>query len=254
MSASTATSPSPTADRQTLIGVGLSLTIIMAWATVHVWGVHFFRIGTDNWFWVPPLILLQMWLSVGLFIIAHDAIHGSLAPGRRWLNDAFGWVTLTLYAGFNYRRFAAAHHAHHKAPGTKYDPDFSVTAPTAFLPWYKEFMGRHFSWRPLIFVNVVVGIYWLVLGASMVNIFLFYGLPAIASSAQLFYFGTFRPHRHGADGPAFADDHHANTNEFGFWASLFSCYHFGYHHEHHLYPYEPWWRLPARRLYGRSPS
>jgi beta-carotene ketolase (CrtW type) len=26
-----------------------------------------------------------------------------------------------------------------------------------------------------------------------------------------------------------------------------SCYFFGYHLEHHAYPYLPWWRLPAAR-------
>ncbi|WP_208766779.1 fatty acid desaturase [Nostoc flagelliforme] len=24
-----------------------------------------------------------------------------------------------------------------------------------------------------------------------------------------------------------------------------SCYHFGYHQEHHEYPDVPWWKLPA---------
>ncbi|MEM9989926.1 MAG: fatty acid desaturase [Pseudomonadota bacterium] len=49
------------------------------------------------------------------------------------------------------------------------------------------------------------------------------------------------------------DDHRSNTSQFGWLTSLFSCYHFGYHHEHHLFPHEPWWRLPARRLYGKLP-
>ncbi|MFA9473554.1 MAG: fatty acid desaturase [Filomicrobium sp.] len=26
--------------------------------------------------------------------------------------------------------------------------------------------------------------------------------------------------------------------------SLLTCFHFGYHHEHHLQPDVPWWRLP----------
>lgn len=236
------------------MGIALSLLIIGAWAALHIGAVHLFSVRIETLWAVPVIILLQMWLSVGLFIIAHDAIHGSLAPEQKRINDAFGWVTLTLYAGFNYDRFAKAHHAHHAAPGTKADPDFSADHPRAFWPWYREFMGRHFGWRPLIFVNVVVGMYWLLLGASMLNIFLFYGVPAIASSAQLFYFGTYRPHRHGATGAQFPDHHRATTNEFGFLTSLFSCYHFGYHHEHHLFPQEPWWRLPSRRLYGRTPT
>ncbi|HYD98464.1 MAG TPA: fatty acid desaturase, partial [Alphaproteobacteria bacterium] len=29
--------------------------------------------------------------------------------------------------------------------------------------------------------------------------------------------------------------------------SLLTCYHFGHHHEHHLRPDVPWWRLPSLR-------
>ena len=71
----------------------------------------------------------------------------------------------------------------------------------------------------------------------------FWALPALLSSVQLFYFGTFRPHRH--DDSPFADDHNARSNGFGWLASLLSCFHFGYHHEHHLAPQVPWWRLPS---------
>ena len=30
-------------------------------------------------------------------------------------------------------------------------------------------------------------------------------------------------------------------------ASLLTCFHFGMHHEHHLSPNTPWWRLPEAR-------
>ena len=91
----------------------------------------------------------------------------------------------------------------------------------------------------------MVTVYWAVVGVPLANIVLLYGLPAIGSSVQLFYFGTFRPHRHNAHG--FADKHRARSEGFGTVASLFSCFHFGYHHEHHLSPHVPWWGLPARR-------
>ena len=29
--------------------------------------------------------------------------------------------------------------------------------------------------------------------------------------------------------------------------SFVSCYHFGYHWEHHVAPHVPWWRLPEAR-------
>lgn len=239
-------------NRQTIIGLTLTAAIVGAWLFLHIWGVHIFDLTLTNAWVILPVAAVQCWLTVGLFIIAHDAIHGSLAPARPNVNTAVGWITMTIYAGFNYRRFYGAHHDHHDHVGSADDPDFSAQHPTNFWRWYAEFMTRHFGWRPLIFVNVVVGFYWLVLGASMANIFFFYGLPSLVSSVQLFYFGTFRPHRHTSTD--FADEHRARTSEFPWLPSLLTCYHFGYHHEHHLFPYEPWWRLPARRLHGSLPT
>ena len=82
-------------------------------------------------------------------------------------------------------------------------------------------------------------------GVPVANIVILYGLPAIASSLQLFYFGTYRPHRHDAEG--FSDRHNARSDDLGTVASLASCFHFGYHHEHHRAPHIPWWGLPAAR-------
>ena len=62
-----------------------------------------------------------------------------------------------------------------------------------------------------------------------------------------FLFGTWLPHRADDDAP-FADRHNARSPAMSDTLSLLTCYHFGgYHHEHHLYPGVPWWRLPATR-------
>ncbi|MBB4660112.1 fatty acid desaturase [Parvularcula dongshanensis] len=236
--------------RTGLIGVALATAITGAWLAAHVYGVFFLDLSSREALLAPLLILALLWLSVGLFIISHDAIHGSLAPGRPVVNRAFGWVVMTLYAGFHYDRLARSHAGHHAAPGTADDPDFSADHPDAFWPWFVQFFRHHFSWRPFLFVNAVVFFYWLVLGASPLNIVLFYGVPALGSAVQLFYFGTFRPHRH-AEG-AFADKHNARSDRMPALAALLTCYNFGgYHHEHHLYPHEPWWRLPRRRTEAR---
>ncbi len=55
---------------------------------------------------------------------------------------------------------------------------------------------------------------------------LFWGLPAIGSSLQLFVFGFSGPHRHEADQPGFADKHNARSLPYGWIASLFTCFHF----------------------------
>ncbi|WP_332871474.1 fatty acid desaturase [Parvularcula mediterranea] len=232
-------------QKRSVIGVGLAAALTLAWLFLHIYSVHFFEVTLASLPLVPVLMATLCWLSVGLFIISHDAIHGSLAPGHPRVNRVMGWIVTTFYAGFDFDRLTVNHNRHHDAPGTEHDPDFSVTHPKRFVPWFREFFLRHFGWRPLIFVNTVVAIYWLVLGAPMLNIVLFYGIPALGSAVQLFYFGTFRPHRH--EGDSFADDHRTRSSGYGWLTSLLTCYHFGYHHEHHLHPEEPWWRLPARR-------
>ncbi|MDT8325299.1 MAG: fatty acid desaturase, partial [Bacteroidota bacterium] len=37
------------------------------------------------------------------------------------------------------------------------------------------------------------------------------------------------------------------SNDYGVLFSFLTCYHFGYHEEHHTRPGVPWWRLPAAR-------
>jgi len=230
---------------QATIGLALAACVLSAWIAIHIGGVFFFEIGWRTAPWVPVIVATQCWLTVGLFIVAHDAMHGSLVPGWPRLNTAVGTFILTIYAGFAWRRVRNAHMAHHDAPGTIDDPDFFVDEPERFWPWFRTFFVRYFGWRSILFVSTVVTLYILVLGASVVNVVLFYGMPSLLSSLQLFYFGTFRPHRH--EETQFVDRHNARSNEFGFLASLFSCFHFGYHHEHHSQPWVPWWGLPSQR-------
>jgi len=158
-------------------------------------------------------------------------------------------VLLALYAGFGWKQLRDAHFAHHKLAGHAGDPDFDEHHPDDFFRWYGTFFKRYFGWRSLLYVHTVVGLYWLVIGVPMVQIVLLYGLPALGSSLQLFYFGTYRPHCH-REGQPFADRHNARSNDFGTLASLATCFHFGYHLEHHHRPDVPWWSLPAAKRAG----
>lgn len=230
--------------RQAVIGVTLALALVGAWLALHVYGVFFYSFSSAAVLIAPLLVALITWLNVGLFIVAHDAIHGSLVPGRRGVNLWFGRIALVLYAGFRFGRLEPKHLEHHRAPGTGTDPDFNAAHPTRLWPWYRQFMRRYFGATEFLTLSLAVAAY-LLIGARIANLLLFWAIPAILSSLQLFYFGTYRPHRH--ESRAFADSHNARTNEFGWFASLISCFHFGYHHEHHLSPHVPWWRLPAER-------
>ena len=231
--------------RQTMIGVGLAAAIAAGWAALHVYAIFFLTLTGAGLLWAPLLVLALCWLNVGLFIVAHDCMHGSLAPGRPRLNRAAGRVALALYAGFSFDRLRPKHFEHHRRPGTGEDPDFSVAHGESFWRWYGAFFRQYFGLRELAVLTALVGFYLFVLRAPYPNLLLFWAAPAILSSFQLFLFGTYLPHRPGAD--PFADTHNARSNGYGALASLLSCFHFGYHHEHHLAPHRPWWALPRER-------
>jgi len=229
---------------QTAIGLGLGAVMFGVWISVHAWAMFIFRPTGLEWAIVPVIFALQCWLSVGMFIVAHDAMHGSLVPGQRRMNGVIGAIILFLYAGFGWRRLRDAHFDHHTHVGSARDPDFNADNPADFWPWYMQFLKRYFGWQSMAFVWSVVLAYFFLFVVPPENIALMYGFPAIASSLQLFYFGTYRPHRHEAE--QFADGHNARSNSYGWLTSLLTCFHFGYHHEHHLWPAVPWWALPAK--------
>ena len=224
------------------MGLLYAALIFGAWAATHIFSVFFHHLSAPLW-QTLGLIAFQCWLYTGLFIVAHDTMHGSLAPGKERLNAIIGTSILFVYAGFNWRKMRTAHHAHHDFSGTEKDPDFNAKNPTAFWPWYSKFFLTYFGWRQF---GILFGftIIYILLGANYLNTIIMWAVPAILSSVQLFYFGTFLTHRHRGD---FPDHHNARTNEFSRLFSLLSCFHFGYHHEHHLFPHEPWWRLPTRK-------
>jgi beta-carotene ketolase (CrtW type) len=238
----------PSRNRQRLLGLALAALIAGGWLGIHAYAMFVFELSWNAWPQVLLMAALQCWLSVGVFIVCHDAMHGSLAPGWQRLNSALGTVLLFLYAGFAWRKIRDAHFAHHRHTGEDGDPDFDTAHPTQFWAWYWTFFKRYFGWQSLVFVHTIVGIYWLVFDIPFMQIFLLYGAPALLSSLQLFYFGTYRPHRHGAG--HFPDDHNARSDHFGTLASLASCFHFGYHLEHHRRPDVPWWALPQARRAG----
>ena len=236
--------------RQAAIGLGLAAAIAGAWAALHVGSIFFLRVE-DAGPAIPALMLALCWLNVGLFIIAHDAMHGSLAPGRPRVNLWIGRFALACYAGFSFDRLRPKHFEHHRSPGTVADPDFSADHPAAFWPWYLAFLRQYFGWRELAVLTGLAAFYTLLLGAPLPNLLLFGALPPVLASLQLFLFGTYLPHRAGAE--PFGDRHRTRSSDYGRLVSLLTCFHFGYHHEHHRSPAAPWWRLPAERLRSTPP-
>lgn len=230
--------------RQTAVGLGLAGAVAGGWLALHVLDV--FLLPWPVVLWLSPLLVaLQCWLSVGLFIVAHDAMHGSLAPFRPRLNRGVGRVVLMLYAGIWYDGLISRHFAHHRAPGTDEDPDFAGDGHVPFFGWFGRFFAEYLSVGQVVRLMAGSAVYLIVLHVPMERLLLFWALPAILSAFQLFYFGTYLPHR--AEEDAFGDDHRARSNDFSWILSLLTCFHFGYHHEHHDDPSLPWWRLPSSR-------
>ena len=226
------------------INFAVATAIVAAWLAIHFGGIFAFALNGMTWPLAVPLVLVQTWLSTGLFITAHDCMHGSFAPGRPAVNRAVGRTMLMMYAGLDYNRMRPNHFAHHAHVGTAADPDFNAADPTRPVPWLIVFFRRYYTHWQIVRIVVVLGSYQL-LGASLVNILVFWAVPALLALVQLFYFGTYLPHRHG---DAFPDRHNARSTRISPLGSVLTCFNFGgYHHEHHLHPHVPWWRLPATR-------
>ena len=250
LSAAHRSAPAPrlvsAASRQTWIGVSLATAVIGGWAALHVVGVFLFHPAGWVWALAAPMIAVQSWLSVGLFIVAHDAMHDSLAVGHPRLNVGLGRLAAALYnPGFAYPQLRRSHHEHHRAPGTAADPDFHPDRPRSFFAWFLRFFLTHFGWTEFARLTAALAVYLFVFRVQPLNAALFWGVPALASAVQLFYFGTWLPHRHHDD--TFDDEHRARSLAFGWVGSLLACFHFGYHLEHHHSPGTPWWALPRYR-------
>jgi beta-carotene ketolase (CrtW type) len=205
--------------------------------------------------WPLPLVavLLRTLLHTGLFIVAHDAMHGLLVPQRPRWNHRLGTLALAFYGALAYDRCRRNHALHHQQTATAGDPDFLADPKAGPLGWYLHFMGGYLSalqmtlllggWGALACsIAVLQQVPWQL---ALLRVLLGYTLPLLLSSLQLFVVGTYLPHRNerqghiaaGADGPI--------SLAWPTWLSLLACYHFGYHREHHQQPHLAWFQLPS---------
>ena len=111
---------------QQIIGLALALAVFGGWVCLHAYALFVFELSWASLPLALTMALVLCWLSVGLFIISHDAMHGSLVPGSPRANAAIGTVLLFLYAGFSFESLRKAHFAHHRHAGTARDPDFDA--------------------------------------------------------------------------------------------------------------------------------
>ncbi len=229
-------------------GVAIALLIISIWALGT--GYLMTQVAIDR---LPVWGLLaalawQTFIYTGLFITAHDAMHGAILPQHPRLNAAIGSFTLIAYGLFSYKSMLAAHRQHHYHPASDLDPDYHNGKFTGAIAWYLYFMKRYWSWPRFIRQVSAYHVLHLLCGIPEFNLMLFWILPSLLSSIQLFYFGTYLPHSQPADG--YRDKFRSQSTYRPTWLSFLTCYHFGYHHEHHRYPQLTWWQLPkAARIH-----
>jgi beta-carotene ketolase (CrtW type) len=197
-------------------------------------------------FWLGVAIFARTFLHTGLFIIAHDAMHRSLIPQHKLANDFIGKLAIWLYAFFPYEQCRRNHWRHHRHPAQISDPDFHDGIHHHPLRWYLKFIREYLPPYQFIFVVSSWGLIFYglnqIFDISLANFIVFWILPLLLSSMQLFYFGTYLPHRGNDKDPG--NPHHANSTNYPIFLSFLTCYHFGYHWEHHEYPSIPWYKLP----------
>jgi beta-carotene ketolase (CrtW type) len=226
------------------MGLLIALTIILFWLGHLVWSLAFAEVSLSS----PMLyvhIAVQTYLYTGLFITAHDAMHGQVSPNRK-VNKEIGQVATLLFAALSYSRLWEKHLLHHRFSGAVGDPDYCTTSQN-FWRWWFSFMKNYISWWQIVILAVVFNI--LQIWINQWNLILFWILPSVLSTFQLFYFGTFQPHR--LPHTEAMMPHNSRTQKGPHWWAMLSCYFFGYHFEHHESPRTPWWKL--YQMKGQQP-
>lgn len=211
--------------------------LVIAWSIIVVWAVLLGILLQWDFSWSNPLtflaILIQMHLYTGLFITAHDAMHGVVASNKK-INHFTGWVAAILFSYNFYWKLFPKHHEHHRFVATDQDPDYHSSGK--FFPWYLSFIRQYVTIWQILLMAVTYNL--LKLWLPMENLIVFWMVPAILSTLQLFYFGTYLPHKGESD-----NIHHSQSQSKNHLWAFLSCYFFGYHFEHHDSPGTPWWRL-----------
>lgn len=226
-------------------GLAFALAVLLVWTASLFW-----LLASDLHTWsVPALVMvvvLRSLVQTALFIVGHDAMHGTLLPEQPKANDGLGQLVLTLYALLPWRRSRLNHRRHHRAPGSLRDPDFH--GGRGLAGWFRRFLGAYLPWPRLLalvsawcLLALLGGSHW---PQAALRLLLAWILPLLLSALQLFVVGTVLPHRRAE---ACGNRHRAESLALPPWLSLLACYHFGYHWEHHEYPNVPWFGLAGVR-------
>ena len=164
------------------MGLLIALIIIFTWMGHLIWLLAFAEVSFTS----PMIIVhiaIQTYLYTGLFITAHDAMHGLVSPNYH-LNKGIGHTATMLFAAISYSRLLKKHKLHHKFPGEARDPDFCTTSQN-FWSWWFAFMKNYITWWQIAMMAIAFNI--LQIWVNQWNLVLFWILPSILASFQLFY-------------------------------------------------------------------
>lgn len=218
------------------MGIIVALIVISTWTSHLFYTLFYVSVDfTNTVFYLH--ILLQGYLYTGLFITAHDAMHGTVS-NNKFVNKGFGWISTLLFAGLSYSRLTKNHFMHHKSPGEESDPDFYTKSQNFFI-WWSTFLWRYTTITQIIIMAVTFNI--LKIWFDEDSLFVFWVVPAFLGTFQLFFFGTYLPHKYPHTENM--KPHKARTQKRNHLWAMLSCYFFGYHFEHHDSPKTPWWKL-----------
>lgn len=218
------------------MGILIACAIILLWFSHLIYILNFIDIDlTKPFFYLH--IFIQAYLYTGLFITGHDAMHGTVSSNKK-VNKLIGITSTFLFAGLSYNRLIKNHFQHHKHPGEESDPDF-YTRSQNFFVWWFWFMVRYTTLTQLLIMAAAFNI--LKIWFNDATLIFFWVLPAFLGTLQLFYFGTYLPHKYPHTENMIP--HNARTQKKNHLWAMLSCYFFGYHHEHHESPKTPWWQL-----------
>ncbi|WP_420388462.1 fatty acid desaturase [Roseivirga sp.] len=213
-------------------GIYVALTIITLWFIVLIGALQAPVKPSSVWTYV--LVLVLMHLYTGLFITAHDAMHGTVSSNKK-INHFIGHVAALLFSFNFYRKLFPKHHEHHKHVATDKDPDYHQGG---FLIWYFSFLSQYVTVLQIVLMAGAFNVLKLLVPTE--NLIIYWMLPAVLSTLQLFYFGTYLPHR-GEHTPQ--NIHKSRSQKLNHAWAFLSCYFFGYHYEHHASPGTAWWQL-----------
>ena len=189
-------------------------------------------------------IPLNTCVFTGLFILAHEAIHGTLFPGHPRLGHAVGRVFATVYALVDYDLLRENHRKHHACVATVGDPDFDGEG--RLLAHGVRFLRRYLRWYALPLLAASghlvgqAGHTAAMLGA--------YVVPVLLSTLVVFTVGIHLVHHpellrtHAA-----GDPQRSVCIDLGRIGSAVLILNFNVHWHHHAHPRLSWWELGSMR-------